>query len=300
MGGPGDIRASDSSVRHTSWQFDGAGGALLHLQAWLPAGDPAAALAVVHGYGDHGGRYVWFGEAMAARGYAVYVYDLRGHGQSSGERGQVRRFSDYYDDTAIYLDEVRRAQPGRPLFLVGHSLGGLIAAGFTARQPQGLDGLVLSSPFFRLAMEVPATKVIGARVLAVVKPDWNIGNTVQAADLSHEPDVVDAYVTDPLVHHVAPARWVVELLSAQAAAPTTAERLELPLLLLYGDEDVVADPAVARAFLAAAGSPDKKLHAYEGLYHELFNETEREAVFADLAAWLAAHLAPSPGTAGPA
>lgn len=284
------------AVRHTSSQFDGAGGALLHIQVWHPAGDPVAALAVVHGYGDHGGRYVWLGEAMAARGYAVYVYDLRGHGQSSGERGQVRRFSDYYDDTAIYLDEVRRSQPGRPLCLLGHSLGGLIAAGFAAEHPRGLDGLVLSSPFFRLAMEVPPTKVVGARVLAVVKPGWNIGNTVQAADLSHEPDVVDAYVTDPLVHHVAPARWAVEMLSAQAAAPTTAERLELPLLLLYGSEDAVADPAIARAFFAAAGSPDKTLRGYEGFYHELFNETERARVFEDLAAWLAARL---PGGASP-
>jgi alpha-beta hydrolase superfamily lysophospholipase len=287
------------AVRHTSSQFDGAGGALLHLQAWLPAGEPAAVLAVVHGYGDHGGRYVWFGEAMAARGYALYVYDLRGHGQSSGERGQVRRFSDYHDDTAIYLDEVRRSQPGRPVYLLGHSLGGLIAAGFAAEHPQGLDGLVLSSPFFRLAMEVPPSKVVGAKVLSVVKPGWNIGNMLQAADLSHEPEVVDAYVTDPLVHHVAPARWAVQMLSAQAAAPTTAERLELPLLLLYGDEDVVADPAVARAFFAAAGSPDKTLHCYEGFYHELFNETERARVFEDLAAWLAPRLAPPPSPAGP-
>ena len=106
-------------------------GERLHLQAWLPAGpdlehgpEPVAVIALVHGYGDHGGRHAWFGEDMAARGYAVYAYDLRGHGQSTGTRGQIKRFDDYLDDTAIFLDEVRRRQPGKPLVLLGHSLGG--------------------------------------------------------------------------------------------------------------------------------------------------------------------------------
>ena len=284
------------SVKHTSDQFMGAGERLL-LQAWLPAGpdleqapEPVAAIALVHGYGDHGGRHTWFGEDMAARGYAVYAYDLRGHGQSSGTRGQIKRFDDYLDDTAVFLDEVRRRQPGRPVVLLGHSLGGLICVRFVQERPCDVRALILSSPFFALTVQPEPAKLIGAKALSVVWPGHDIGNTVMAADLSHDPAVVDAYVTDPLVHHVATARWVAETLSAQDAAMAAAPRVTLPLLLLYGKDDQVADPAFAEAFYATAGSEDKKLVHYEGFYHELFNEVDRAQVFADVAAWLAERL----------
>lgn len=280
-------------TRHVSGQFSGADGMRLHLQAWLP-GAPGtdesegvtAAIAVVHGYGDHGGRYVWFGEAMSARGFAVYVYDLRGHGHSPGVRGQVKSFDEYLDDTDVYLDEVRRRQPGKPLFLVGHSMGGLICARLAQERPPEVAGLVLSSPFFALNAEVPATKLVGARLLAVVWPGKDVGNTVQAADLTHEQGVVESYVTDPLVHHVAPARWAVRTLVAQDAAMAGAGRITLPLYLLYGTEDPVADPAFADEFFARVSSQDKTLRAYEELLHECFNEVGREQVYTDLAAWM--------------
>jgi len=293
------------ACRHTSAQFQGADGVRLLLHAWLPAAgslteptaDPVAAIAVVHGYGEHGGRHAWFAEAMTARGYAVYAYDLRGHGQSSGARGQVGRFADYLADTALYLDEVRRRQPGKPLVLLGHSLGGLICTRFVEQSAEGLTALVLSSPFFHLAVDVPPAKVIGAKVLSLVWPGRDIGNTLLAADLSHDQAVVEAYVTDPLVHHVAPARWAAEMMAAQGAALTAASRVTLPLLVLYGDDDAVADPAYAEAFFAAAGSTDKTRLHYEGLYHELFNEVDREPVFADVAAWLGQRI---PAASGPA
>jgi alpha-beta hydrolase superfamily lysophospholipase len=287
------------SVKHTSDQFMGAG-ERLHLQAWLPAvpdadgvavaADADAAIALVHGYGDHGGRHTWFGEDMAARGYAVYAYDLRGHGQSSGTRGQVRRFGDYLDDTAVFLDEVRRRQPGKPVVLLGHSLGGLIGTRFVQERPCDVRALVLSSPFFALTVQPEPAKLLGAKALSVVWPGRDVGNTVRAEDLSHDAAVVEAYVTDPLVHHVATARWAAEALRAQDAAMAAAPGVTLPLLVLYGKDDEVADPAFAEAFFATAGSSDKKLIHYEGFYHELFNEVGREQVFADVAAWLASRL----------
>jgi lysophospholipase len=286
----------DTRVKHTSDQFMGAG-ERLHLQAWLPAGPdpaeagaPAAVIALVHGYGDHGGRHTWFGEDMAARGYGVYAYDLRGHGQSSGTRGQIKRFDDYLDDTALFLDEVRRRQPGKPLALLGHSLGGLICTRFAQERPCDVRALLLSSPFFALAVQPEPTKLLGAKALSVVWPGRDIGNTLRAEDLSHDRSVVEAYVTDPLVHHVATARWAAETISAQDAAMAAAPDITLPLLVLYGKNDQIADAAFAEAFFATAGSADKKLIHYESFYHELFNEVGRELVFADVAGWLAGRL----------
>jgi lysophospholipase len=290
------MSASPVTPRHTSDQIMGAG-ERLHLQAWLPAGpdieqlvEPVAVIALVHGYGDHGGRHTWFGEDMAARGYAVYAYDLRGHGLSTGTRGQIKRFDDYLDDTAIFLDEVRRRQPGKPVVLLGHSLGGLICARFAEERPCDVRALVLSSPFFSLTVQPEPLKLFGAKALSALWPGRDIGNTVRAEDLSHDETVVEAYVTDPLVHHVATARWAAEALAAQDAAMAAAPRVTLPLLVLYGTDDQVADPAFAEAFFATVGSADKKLVPYKHFYHELFNEVGREQVFEDVAAWLAERL----------
>lgn len=253
-------------MRHTSTTFSADDGLRLHLQAWLPDAEPTTVLAVVHGYGEHGGRYGYLSDDMAARGHAVYVFDLRGHGHSAGRRGHILRFADYLADTRVYLDAVVEAHPGAPLYLLGHSLGGLI----------------LSSPFLRLGTPPPASKVYGAKVLSLVAPAFNIGNTLQAADLSHEQDVVEAYVTDPLVHHVATSRWAAEVLAAQGAVRAGAPRISLPLLLLFSDADAVTDPQASRDLFAAAGSVDKTERCYAGYCHELFNETGRAAVFADL------------------
>jgi lysophospholipase len=251
-----------------------------------------ASAQIVHGYGEHGGRYRGLAEDMAARGYAVHVYDLRGHGRSGGRRGHLDRFNDYLDDTAVYLDAVREEHPGRQVYLLGHSLGGLIASAYVEDRPADvLAGLILSSPFLRLGMPVPPLKLSAARLLSIVAPTVNVGNTVLAAALSHDQEVVTAYGTDPLNHHVATARWAAEVVAAQSAALSAADRIRLPLLLLDGDADAVADPQAGRELFARAVSPDKTEHCYEGFYHEIFNETGRDAVFADLAAWLEAHAA---------
>jgi len=276
-------------VEHSSVQFAAADGLLLTRQAWRPDGEPAAVLAVVHGYGEHGGRYRGLAEDMAARGYAVHVYDLRGHGHSGGQRGHLGRFTDYLDDTAVYLAAVREEQPGRPLFLLGHSLGGLIATAYVEDRPtDALAGLILSSPFLRLGMPVAPVRLRAARLLSVVAPAMNVGNTIDPTALSHERDVVEAYDTDPLNHHVATARWAAEVLAAQGAALSAAGSIRLSLLLLFGDADAVADPQAARELFSAAGSTDKTSRCYEDFYHEIFNETGRAKVFADLAAWLEA------------
>ena len=313
-----------SSMRHQTSHLVAADGLRLFRQSWLPGdGVPRVALAVVHGYGEHGGRLGNLTGALVPQGVAVHVYDLRGHGRSDGSRGHVDRFDRYLADTASFLAAVAHEHAGVPLFLLGHSFGGLIAALYleglrvTSAGPPGESGqtevagtgtaplagtatapfagtatgpvaAVLSSPFLELGAPVSRVKLAGARLLSRVAPERDIGNTLLAADLSHDETVVAAYTSDPLNHHVATARWAAETLEAQRQALEGAARLRLPLLVLYGSDDVIAAPGAARRLFEMAASTDKTCLGYEGYYHELFNEVGRQRPLADLAEWLLA------------
>ena len=259
-------------------------GVALFRGSWTPEGGRAADLAVVHGYCEHGGRYRLLAEALAPRGYAVHAVDLRGHGRSPGARGHITRFGDYVDDTLAFVAAVRREHDGR-VYLLGHSLGGLIAA-LCAEGHDDFDGLILSSPFIRVGLPVSRAKIVAARLLSRLAPTRDVGNTLQASDLSHDEEIVRAYDADELNHRVATARWATEVLDAQAAALSGAARLRLPLLLQYAGADKVADPRAAEELFAAASSPEKTCRRYDGYSHEIFNETGRAAVHADLVAWL--------------
>jgi lysophospholipase len=272
-------------------QFPAKDGLQLARIVCRPAAEPRATVAVVHGYGEHAGRYRQLGGELAEQGFAMCVYDLRGHGRSPGRRGHIDRFKQYLDDTGLFLDGARREAAGRPLFLLGHSMGGLIAASFVEqRRPHDLAGLVLSAPFLRLATPVPRYKLAAAKVASAVAPAVDVGNTLDAAGLSHDEEVVRAYRTDPLNHSAATARWATEVLSAQRTALASARRISGRLLVMAGADDPVADPDAARELFAGAASRDKKLLVYPGFLHEIFNEVGREQPVADLLAWLGDHL----------
>lgn len=273
--------------------FDGEG---LFWRRHPPDGDqePRAVLAVVHGFGEHSGRYGFLVDAMTARGYALATFDLRGHGRSPGPRGHLDRYSNYLDDVGAFLRVVRSAWPSGPLVLVGHSMGGLIAASYVERETvrsegergPALDGLVLSSPFLGLRMKVTPLKLWAARLLSHMAPRRAMSNELRPEDLSHDQRVVAASRKDPLNHKAATPRWATEIFKAQRDAVAHAADLRLPLLLMYAGDDRIADAAVTRSLgerVAAAGAT---VICYEGYYHEIFNEVERERVFTDLDGWL--------------
>ena len=284
---------SAAAIHYQTGDLATADGVRLVWQSWSPEGEPAAVLAVVHGYGEHGGRYTFLVDAMALRGYAVVTFDLRGHGRSPGRRGHIGRFDDYVADTGAFLAQVGRAFPNRPVFLLGHSMGALIAAAFAERggEPmQKIAGLVLSSPFVGMRLRVPAIQVKVARLLSRVAPTLRMTNPLRNDQLSHDPAVVAAAGADPFNHRSTTVRWAAEILNAQRTVLSAAGRVRLPLLLLYADDDPIADPRTSEELFAGAASDDKMKICYAGYYHELFNEVGRAAVFEDLAAWLQARL----------
>jgi lysophospholipase len=286
-------------TEHEIETFAAADGARLVWQSWSPEGDPVAVLAVVHGYGEHGGRYDFLVDALVPRGYAVFSYDLRGHGRSPGRRGHIRRFADYLADTAAFLAQIRQKRSGRPVFLLGHSMGGLIAAAFAEQAgaaTQDVAGLILSSPFVGVRLPVPPLQIAAARMLSRVLPTLRMTNPLRNDQLSHDPAVVAAAAADPLNHRVTTVRWAAEVLDAQRAVLSAAGRLRLPLLLLYADDDPIADPRVSEELFEQAASADKTKVCYAGYYHEIFNEVGRAAVFDDLAAWLAPRVLPEQTT----
>jgi alpha-beta hydrolase superfamily lysophospholipase len=257
-----------------------------------------AHVALVHGYGDHSGRYRELMEHLARRGFAVHAFDYRGHGQSDGRRAYVERFSDYTDDLEVLLGHARSDAEGAPLFVVGHSLGGLIVLRWALEAPrEGAAGLVLFSPFLQLAFQPPRVKVLAARVVERLLPWMPLGNELSEDQLTRDTRIQEATRADPLYLHTATPRWFFQTAAAQQDARARASRLSLPCLILHGDADPIAAPGASRELWSAAGSQDKTLKTYEGMRHELFNEIGREQVFSDLEAWLSARTPAVPPSA---
>jgi len=267
----------------------GPRGSKIFYQAWLPPGDPKAVLLVVHGLGEHSGRYGNVVNYFVPRGYAVYALDHYGHGQSDGQREYVERFSDYTEPLKAFFDKVAGWQAGRRIFLMGHSLGGLISADYLLQHQAGLSGAVLSGPAVKAPKLSPALLAVG-RLLSRVAPKMGV-LALDANGVSRDPEVVRAYVNDPLVFTgKTTARLGAETIDAMARVQAGAATLTLPLLILQGGSDKLVDPAAAHELYQAAGSKDKTVKVYPGLYHEIYNEPEREQVLHDVETWLEAHL----------
>lgn len=249
---------------------------------------------MIHGYGEHGGRYEIFARRFVPLGYGVYACDLRGHGKSDGKRGHIDRFSDYLLDTAAFLDRVHRDVPASRTFLLGHRMGALVAALYAETPAAELPGLILSSPFLRLKMPVPAWKWLAALGLSRVAPALSMPSDIPLEWLTHDAAIVDATRRDSLNHREGTPRWFTETLRAQRIALAGAGSIRVPVALLAAGDDRIADIRHAERFFERLIVP-KSTRRYEGYYHELFNETGREAVFQDIEDWLAERLTSTPG-----
>jgi lysophospholipase len=276
-----------STVRAAA-SLHGADGVQIFTQTWLPgAAAPRAVVVVVHGFGEHSDRYEWVAGRLVDAGYAVYACDHRGHGRSQGPRALVD-VDAVVGDVDRLVDEAGRAHPGLPVAMLGHSLGGLIAISYALAHQRRLRALVLSGPL--AALDAPPPALALARGLAHVAPRLGV-TSLDARLVSRDPAVVADYRADPLVHHGRiPAGTVAEMARAVAGFPDTVGAITVPALIVYGTADGLCPPSGAVMLAERFGSPDLTVRAYEGLYHEVLNEPERETVMDDVLGWLAERL----------
>lgn len=264
--------------------FNGVGGLRIFTRSWRPAGQPRAIVVIVHGFNSHSGQYLWVGEQLAARGLAVHALDHRGRGRSEGERFYVEKFGDYVEDVSTLVKKAKAQDPGLPVFVLGHSAGGVISCGYMLDHQAEVDGLICES----FAFEVPAPDI----ALAILK---GIGHVAPHAhifklkneDFSRDPKVVASMNADPLIaDENQPANTVGEMVRADERLRKSFGQITRPVLILHGTLDKATKPSGSRFFFENAGSADKTLKLYEGHYHDLLNDIGKEKVMADIVDWL--------------
>ena len=282
----------DDLVPSTLTAFTASDGENLAVQDWpLPEGEPQrGTVLLVHGLGEHVGRYDAVARRLNAWGFAVRGYDQYGHGESGGPRGGLTSDMRLLDDLGDMVDATRcRMSAGQPLVLLGHSMGGLVAARFVALHLRPVDALVLSSP--ALDPGLNAVQKLLLATLPRVAPDLRVGNGLDAQYLSHDPAVVAAYLADPLCHDRICARLARFIADGGPATVARAAHWSVPTLLMWAGSDKLVNPTGSRAFAAAAPKAVVQSHCFEPLYHELFNESPElaEPVFELLQRWLVRH-----------
>jgi alpha-beta hydrolase superfamily lysophospholipase len=274
-----------------SGKFKAKDGFSIFWKAWLPDGRPKAVLHVIHGYAEHIDRYTFLVNQLIPAGYAVFGTDHRGHGRSDGRRGHVKCFQEFIDDEKQFADEVIKLRfQGTPYLMLGHSMGSLIAMNYAEQFPEGIKGLVLSGTGARPGPAVPPFLVALTRVLSKLLPSIPVKSPLPPEFISRDPEVVRAYVNDPMVYNVITPRLAEQMNTFQAMGAANIGQLKMPVLIQVGSLDTAFSGQ--KDLFDAVTATDKTFKLYEGLKHEVYNELpeDRALVLADLNAWLDSRL----------
>ena len=275
-------------MKHREMEFPGCGDVHLYGQAWLPEDVPQVLLVVSHGLAEHGGRYAALAAQMVGRNCAVYALDHRGHGRSGGPRANIGRFEYVVSDLGTFIGRAQRQHPGVPVVLFGHSMGGAIALACALRYEDVLRALVLSAPALAPPEPPGALRRLALRAASAWRPDSGVLQ-LQSSYVSRDPEVVKAYQRDPGVYRgPIPARTAAELLDGMELVALHAPELQLPVLIQHGTADRLVPLAAVQPIYQRLGLQKRRtIRLYEGLYHEVYNEPERDRVIRDLVNWLA-------------
>ena len=267
----------------SGWQ--NSEGIRFFVRGWEPNKRVKAVVILVHGLGDHTGRYAQVGKAFAAAGYALVGFDLRGHGRSGGPRGHTPSYERLLDDLSDFVAQMKARYAKKPMFIYGHSMGGNLVLNFILRRKPKLQGAIVTAPWLETAVPVPPARVAVARALDRILPGFTQPSGLETAGLSHDVRVVEAYVHDPLVHDRISVRLFTGMHDAGSWAANHAADLPMPLLLMQGTADRLVSPRAARA-LAEHGGKKVTWRAWEGWYHEIHNEPQGTRVLNVMTEWM--------------
>lgn len=268
--------------------FEGLGGLKIFTRSWRPAAKPRGVVVLCHGVNSHSGQYLWSAEQFVDDGFAVYALDLRGRGRSEGERFYVESIDEYVSDLSHLIQMAKAREPGLPVYLLGHSAGGVVACSYALDYQAELAGLICESFAFKVpAPDLALAAIKGVSKLAPHAPVLKLHNE----DFSRDPAAVEALNADPYIENeVQPAITVAALVRADERLKREFPHITLPVLILHGTADKATVPSGSQLFYDTAGSADKTLKLYDGHYHDLLNDIGKEAVMADIKAWIDARL----------
>lgn len=263
-------------------------GQQIFTRAWAPAGEPRAVVVICHGVNSHSGQYLWAGSQFAAAGFAVHALDLRGRGRSDGERFFAEKIGDYVDDLSTLIRHAKAAHPGKPLFLLGHSAGGVVSCSYALDHQAELAGLICESFAFRVY--APDFALVVLKGLSHITPHVHVLK-LKNEDFSRDPAWVAGMNADPLIKDESqPVQTVAALVRADERLEREFASITLPVFILHGTADKATRPDGSRLFHEKAGSADKTLKLYEGHFHDLLNDFGKEGVTDDMIAWINARL----------
>lgn len=277
-------------MKHRELTWKSNDGLDLFGQVWEPdVVSPRAVICLVHGHGEHSSRYNHVAEALGKEGFIIFAFDLRGHGRSGGTRGHISSIEDVLQDIDLLFKQARAAYPNLPLFLYGHSLGGILVLHYGLQRQPNVKGVIATSSGLRTSIEEQPFKMFLAKFLGSLLPTTIIASGLDAKDISHDESVIKAYTNDPLVHDKMSLGFGKIMLGVIKWTLENAGKFPVPLLLLHGKEDKIAYPTSSTEF-AAELNDRCTLVLWEGAYHELHNEAEQHEVFKTMTMWMDARL----------
>lgn len=280
-------------TRRIEGRFTRAAGGQIYWQGWLPEREVSGVIVIAHGYAEHSGRYAHVAKRLVAAGYAAYALDHWGHGRSEGVRSNIGRISQAVDDLDVFVRHRAAEHSGAPVFLLGHSMGAMISLMYVTARPAPLRGLILSGAPVDLSVGTTAQRFI-ARLLSALAPNLGVLPPLDASLVSRDPAVVAGYDTNPLNYRGRIlARTGGEAFAAVERIADRLAHVRLPLLVMHGTGDRIAAPSGARLIAQRASSKDVTLKLYDGLYHEILNEPEKDRVLDDVVTWLNARAGSS-------